>query len=249
MKKIALVFYGLLRNVDATYPYWKNNVIDPLHIEDIYVHTYRDEIESVKVNNTGTFSFKVGPSVLTEFYKLYKPSVVMHSDYDDVKKTPYWFEPTERVRFCLTQTYSPQAIYFSMYNAVNLVPEGKYDYVILSKVDQIFLRQLKEEEINPEDDEIYTSNFMHYKDWDGQYWSVTDFFAIGNLKTIKKYASVGINYKKIYDSGVTFHVETTIGENLKNQGVKTNPHFIYPDEQHYFRDHESLMIEINNRNK
>jgi len=242
MKRIALAFYGLLRNIDATYPYWKNNVIDPLNIKDIYVHTYRDETDIIKVNNTNQFSFKLGPSVLKEFYQLYKPRVVMHSEYDDVKQTSYWFEPTQRVRFCVSNIYNPQSIFYSMYNVINLIPENKYDYIILSKMDQIFLKLITN--INVEDNEILTSTFMYHKDWDGQFWTVTDFFAIGNLKTIKKYAAIGINYKDLYDSGITFHVETMIGENLRKQGVKATPYFMYPNDQHYLRDHESLTTQM-----
>ena len=58
--KVALAFYGQLRNIEECYPYWKNNVIDPLNIKDIYVHTFRDEQDITKVNNTGQFSFTLG---------------------------------------------------------------------------------------------------------------------------------------------------------------------------------------------
>lgn len=249
MKKIALVFYGLLRDMEKAYPYWKDNVIDPLNIKDIYAHTYRDEEEITKVNNTGQFSFKLGPSVLTEFYKLYKPKVVMHSEYDDVKKTKYWFEPIERVRFCLSPSgiYTTQSIFFSMYNAINLIPKNTYDYVILSMVDQIFNRSLRDEEINTEENELLTSNFMWFKNWDNSYWTNTNFFVIGNLKTVKKYADIGINYKQLYDSGITFHPEILLGENLRKQDVKTTPYFIYPFDHHYIRNHEEItnMIQFN----
>ena len=237
--RVALVFYGLLRYVDVCYPLWKKNVIDTLGIEDIYMHTFRDEKEDIKYNgSTGQHSYKVGPSVLRDFHDLYKPRVVMYSNYEDVKKTNQWFEPTERVRYCVSNTYNIQAICFSIYNAVNLVPD-KYDYVILSKIDQVFWNPITKLEIN--DNEILTSNFMFYKDWDGKYWSATDFFAIGNLNTIKKYAALGINYKQLYENGITFHIETLVGENLKYMGVKPIVKFRYPEDQHYYRDHESLM--------
>jgi hypothetical protein len=229
--------------MEAAHPFWKNNVIDPLNVEDIYVHTYKDDVDVVKSNNTGQFTFKLGPSVIKQFVELYKPKVLIQSEYDDVKKTKYWFQPTERIRSCVgvPTIYVIQSIFYSMHNVINLIPENTYDYVILSKVDQIFIRSLKDEEINTKDDELLTSNFMWSQNWDGKFWTNSDFFVIGNLKTIKKYADIGINYKDVYDSGATYHAETLIGENLRKQGVKTDPCFMYPTDHHYIRSHDEIM--------
>jgi len=236
--RIALAFYGQLRDIDIAFPYWKINVLRPLKIQDIFVHTYREEIDQYKTNFLKTSSFKVGPSVLKQFYELYNPKVVMHSEYEDVKKTGYYFEPTERVRFCVTNPFTFQASFFSLYNVMKLINEYDYDAVIVSRTDTIFVKPIETLPIVPH--ELLTSTFMYDKNFDGQFWSVSDMVNAGSVETIKDFAEVGVNYKKLYDGGITFHPETLIGENLKALDVNVNPFFKYKEEHYLIRDQKYM---------
>jgi len=242
MKRIALAFYGQLRNVDDTYPYWKKNIIDPLNIQDIYVHTWREEIDEYKYNTVKTVKFKVGPSVLLRFIELYKPKLIMQSDYEDVKKTDQWFTPTERIRFCVADIYVAQYIWFAMNKIINLIDENEYDAIILSRTDNIFVNQIKNLPI--ENNEILASTMMFDLNLDGQFQSVSDIVVAGDVKTMKKFASIGTNYKKLHEAGVHWHGESLVGENLKRLNVNVRKFFKYPNDHYFFRDRQYMIDRI-----
>ena len=234
--KIALAFYGQLRNIDICYPYWKTNVIDPLGIKDVYVHTYHEPEDTVKWNSIHSSSFKAGPSVLQEFKELYKPKVLIESEYEDVKKSEQYFEPDpNRFAYCLYQSFTPQTIFFSMYNVMNLINDEEYDAVLLSRTDNIFVKALKELPIK--ENEILTTSFATNYDAN---W-VSDMVVAGTPIDIKKYAAIYTNYRKFYDEGESFHVEYMMGLNVRRQGLNQNVFFKYPTQHHMIRDQKELM--------
>jgi len=246
MKKIALVFYGQLRNIDECYPYWKKNIIEPLNIKDIFVHTYREETEGIKFNNQKTFSFKVGPSVLNEFNILYKPKIIMQDDYDILETTKSWMSSRElNTPIFRYWSFSIHNIFYSMYNVINIIDENTYDYIILSRTDNIFVKPITN--IVIEDNELLTTNLMNieYVDYNNpnmcnKFSCISDVLSAGNVKTMKKYASIFLFYKILVKNGLPFSVECLIGEYLKKLGIKITSFFKYPEEHHMLSQQQFL---------
>jgi len=162
--KIALAFFGQLRYVDPAYVAWKQNVIDPLNITDIYVHTWDNQIDIEKTK------------------QLFSPKKIMISDNDDIKKTDQWLENPQRKRNCVNSVYNVQSLFYSIYHSAKLV-EDKYDAIILSRIDNIFFYPMKEFEIK--DNEIISSTGMYNVLFDGRWQSMCDWFAIGITKVFK----------------------------------------------------------------
>jgi len=202
--KIALSFYGQIRYLTPAYIAWKKNIIDPLNIKDIYMHTW------------------IGQDNINEFKDLFKPTKLMLSDNDDIKKTSQWVETPLRKRSCVRNTYNTQSLFFSIYNAANII-ENKYDIIILSRLDHIFYNEINSIKVG--NNEILSSTGMFNPFIDNRWRSICDWFAIGDYDSIQKFASVGINYKDIYNSGVQFHPETLVGENSKREGLLVKPVF------------------------
>ena len=217
MSTTALVFYGQVRDVEHTYPYWNKNVIKPLGIDDIFIHTYNDQTEKMAM-----------------FTSLFSPKGIFLSNPDDVKNREQWIPVVSRKRYCVQNTFNVQSMYFSMYTAMESIRKLGFSRVILSRTDNVFLTEITDIETN--DGEILSSNFMYDPLFDG-FSSICDFFSIGKLDDVVKFASVGLNYKRIYEEGVTFHAETLLSENAKRVGIKAIPKFT-------FRAHHALYKQL-----
>jgi hypothetical protein len=207
MSNIALIFYGQLRHIKLCYLVWKQNVIDPLNIKDIYSHTWIEQEN------------------ISEYTELYKPKRMLLTSYDDVKESAQWIENPERKRYCVNKPFNVQCLLFSMYKAVSIV-EKRYDYFILSRIDHIFYKPLDINRILTTDDEIISSTAMYNPLIDGRWFSACDWFAIGKSESVRKFSYVGRDYRRLYDCGIQYHSETFMGENAKEKGLKIKPLFI-----------------------
>jgi hypothetical protein len=100
----------------------------------------------------------------------------------------------------------------SIFVGSRLVP-NTYDYYIKSRPDIQLSGTIDFSEFDFNDTDIYIPSGNDH--WDGK----NDQFLFGSYSVMKKYFSIYIEHRNIFDSGVRFHPEGFVTENLKRQGV------------------------------
>jgi len=93
-----------------------------------------------------------------------------------------------------------------------LVPNN-YDIYVKSRCDIELSRKINYDDYDINDNNIY---IPVGNDHCG---GVNDQFAFGNYEVMKKYYSVYLNHLKLFQTGLTFHTEFYVTENLKYLGV------------------------------
>lgn len=94
----------------------------------------------------------------------------------------------------------------------SIVPKG-FDVYVRIRPDIIFTGKLEYNQ-NYEGLKVYIPQGHNY--WDG----VNDQIAWGNYETMKVYYSIYVKHLEIFHSGLEFHTERYLTENLKRQGVE-----------------------------
>jgi hypothetical protein len=98
----------------------------------------------------------------------------------------------------------------------------KYDVVFRIRPDMLFLDN-KHSELQSiitagiNDKHVYLPKFP----WIITKYTVVDFFAFGNSKTMDIYSEVINHIDSYYNKGLLFHPETLLGFHLKSNGIKT----------------------------
>jgi hypothetical protein len=107
---------------------------------------------------------------------------------------------------------SPLNAWHNQYVNFCLVPKG-YDVYIKSRCDIQLSGTINFDEFEINDTHIYIpSGNDHYN-------GVNDQFAFGSYEVMKKYFSVYINHRAVFDTGEPFHPESYVTKNLQLLGV------------------------------
>lgn len=94
----------------------------------------------------------------------------------------------------------------------NLIP-NTYDIYVKSRCDIELGGNIDFAQYEINDTNIYIPKHNDH------YEGVNDQFAFGSYSVMKKYCSVYINHRDIFDSGMQFHPEGYVTRNMKNLGL------------------------------
>lgn len=149
------------------------------------------------------------------FYTFEKPE---DTDYKQFIQIPeiYYAPIAEHLYMSNKNPYSsidsPLNAWHNQYVNFCLVPKG-YDVYIKSRCDIQLSGAINFNEFEINDTHIYIPSGNDH--WNGK----NDQFAFGSYEVMKKYFSVYINHRDIFDTGEPFHPEGYVTKNLQMLGV------------------------------
>jgi hypothetical protein len=185
--KIALCFSGQVRSFEKGYEYYKRNLLDHYDV-DVYIHSWkRPRVE-------GELSI----------IDLYQPRDYLFEDtlvgnYDAI----YTNTPNP-------QKWPPKFTYSALYSMcqVNLLIEGKYDWVIKSRTDYALNIKIPFEELD--NSKLYIPNCRMVPERDFG----NDQFAFSSQENMNKYMTTWNHVDEYYESGVQMIGEDMMRANL-----------------------------------
>jgi len=205
--RIALCFSGQPRDVGACYNSFKENIIKPNNITDIFIHIWwREEFEStgIKVGDSDSGT-RVSKNIL-DFIKIkYNPKEMLVEN-DVGKKYIHNIEdikspntPNQLKREVSIERQFSQ--YYSRYHANRLKNEYakkhniKYDAVIATRTDLNIKRKIKIDEFcnkceGCKERDLSCLNTAGYRDRPMDITYLSDLMVIGNNKNINTYSDI-----------------------------------------------------------
>ena len=189
--KIALCFSGEARSFEKGYEYYKKNLLNSLHIVDVYIHTW---------------SFPESNKLL----ELYKPKAYIIEDKPEVgdynKKYPNTPEPENR------PPWNAYCMFYSMYRSSMLI-DGQYDWVIKSRTDYAMNVQIPFDELDSSKLYIPNCRMVPERDFGN------DQFAFSSQENMMKYMSTYNYIDEYYDAGTVYIGENMVQANLRKHGL------------------------------
>ena len=171
----------------------------------VYFYTYERPIKCPILNECKEFTFnKIPESFYPDPYAVYKYNSRMRPENTPNQSRNQWL---------------------NNFVGFRLVPKG-YDVYVRVRPDIKFSTQTIEwDKFDYSGNNIYIPKGNDYGER-----SINDQFAFGNYEVMKAYYSVFLNYDELWESGVTWHTEGMLYENLlkENINIVRIPH---PEEQ------------------
>ena len=241
--KIAICFYGLLRDVKETYPYIKKNLIDPNNIEDIFIHTWKSEDnEEIGSKSKKTVHHS---SIYDKLYKEfilsnYNPKVFNEEDNDIILTEKNYKE--NYMGLFITSPFAFQSMLYSSHK-VNLLKNEyanknakTYDYVVKMRFDLVILKPIIISNLS--NDILNVTSFYTKNNWMG------DIFAISNEQTMNTYTNL---WNCFYEYKLKQnHPEQLNYHHCTHQGIEFLPSLIYGVEGDHilYRDIDLITNEL-----
>jgi len=167
-----------------------------------------DECRENQINNILT------EGVDSYFYTDEEPKGIKYTQYVQIPER-YYNEIDHRYdadKNPITNTSNTLGMWHNMFVGWCLVPKT-YDVYVKSRCDIILSQKINFELFDVSGNDIYIPI-------EGDFCGgVNDRFAIGNYEIMKKYFSIYIEHQNLFQSGLTFHTEYYLTENLKRKGV------------------------------
>lgn len=169
--KSALCLSGHLRTFEATFPSFKENVIDPMNC-DVFIHTW-NSLGAPTKKNMGDIQFenKNISSILNTVHQLYQPKKIIVEEENNFQsfkdQTNHIIVPDAEKSFIMQHLGLHVAMFYSIFKANQLKSEYeaehnfKYDRVIRCRPDLRFNSKL-EPHMFPDNMSIYLPEIAQY---------------------------------------------------------------------------------------
>lgn len=150
------------------------------------------------------------------FYTYTEPLNTKYKRFIEISGTFYGGNSSLYDGFKVTGTTDAYKVLWAWHNQfINfcLTPLG-YDVYVKSRCDITLSDKVAFERYYYDDGTVYIPEGNDFAPG-----AVNDQFAFGNYESMKKYFSVYLNHERLFDSGVQFHPETYLAENMRRLGV------------------------------
>ncbi len=234
--KIALCFAGQPRYFSENYAYW-NNTLEGLDV-DIFVHAWYDptDIGSKQGDpSTGT-GWTVEPDSDKKIINMYRPKKslfqkqkIFTNEFDDIAKT-YFTEEGDRIWLGTPKIFFSSM--FSIKSSIELMQEYckentdiRYDQVIVTRFDFIYLKRLKE--VLEKGCDSFKTAYVPGKEWNQTH--LNDVFLVSNYENMVEYSRHFDKWKEDLDNGIAFCPHRLRFAYLKKNGHTFKQVFQFPN--------------------
>lgn len=149
-----------------------------------------------------------------EFWHVYKNDgcadprhSIIPGEFYQMDGITHKYNTRRRPEACIAQSLNQ---WHNMFIGFCIVPKD-YDVYVRIRPDIIFNNRI--------DFSRYDYGNNIYIPEGSDYGGINDQFAFGNYEVMKKYYSVYLNHKELWEEGVEFHTETMMLANLLKQGI------------------------------
>lgn len=210
--KVAILFPGMLRNFEITYPYFKKYVMDPLN-PDIFFSGYPNkqglnycENKIIELWNPKKYIIQEYTQELREKICSYENKLCQRKRSETTPHT--WMSGIYNVK--QANDLKKQYEFENNFN---------YDVVIKTRIDMFYYRSYSDLELN----RAKNGELLIPEAWDFKEicpLGVSDVCAVSTSKNIDLYSSLYDNIEKYFDEGVyTFHPESYTGIHITRVGL------------------------------
>lgn len=222
--RIALCLYGEPRDIDKSYPMYKQHLIDPNGIEDVFCHLWHNNQDIGKLYNEtrtdGSHLRKDGirtgelivPNLFVRaetpslVYQLYNPKICqIEQKYiwkaEDFGRPEYTCQDV--IPATQSMLYSVASV-FGLMQSYETQMKFKYDAVIMCRPDLILKEDIAYHNRN--------LNVFHCINECSHVGGINYWFGLSNRDNMMKYASLFYNMRTVFNQGHKFIPEIIVGQ-------------------------------------